>query len=432
MLNQGHEWLIKATYGNDCRERVSSVLGGFYTSAAESLWLHLRESFDQGPNPQPVIEVVHSPVSRPTMFRHGQHEILVYDQHLGQIFNRLTSLTIEDASAQAVEQYVYKLYAQRALVVGRFRTAALFGLMAKFLRGRIDPTPENPGCLARRSQLVAAQETFVIGHELVHTCLSRDKSGAGERISWYTDLMRLTHKAPFYHVDFPHLSDRRAMAEAFDDEYEESMRSALRRRGIPDSDLPLPRVRDPAETELLLNTREHMAEVVTSQPELLEECCCDAFAFIGALKTLTRHGHNPTVVASGALMALYHLRLIQFLDRIVAGQLDAPGIYSLTDFFAQATARASMLRIFILAILNVGGKTSAAKTTHEELTRLTETHATVVFSQVLHCMDFTGAESWLQQAPEVAESARDFETDRHALKRLLGFMQDGGDREESV
>jgi hypothetical protein len=414
------EWLINAAYGNDCRERTSPTLIGLYSSAAESLWTHLGESFDHAPRLKPSLEVVHSAIARPTTFRNGQHETLVYDQYLGQIFNRLTSLTIEGASVHAVDQYMYRLYAQRAFVVGRFRTSALFGLAAKAALGQMDRPPQDPTNQARRGQLVAAQEIFVIGHELVHTCFSRDTVGAAERTSWYTDLMQMAYNAPFYHADFPDLSDRKEIEAAFDEDYTESIRSALRRRGIPDSDLP-PRVRDPDETRRLFQVRERMVQMVAEQTELLEECVCDAFAVIATSKALVRNGRNPVSVASGAVLALHHLRLIQFLDRILAGQLGSYNIYSLSDFFSQAAARVSMLRTFISTLLVLNGKPGAAETIQQELIKINQVYATVVFDQVMHCMDFSAMESKLEQMPEVATSATDFETDRNSLKQLLGF-----------
>jgi hypothetical protein len=395
-------------------------LVGFYSSAAESLWAHLGESFDHGSRPKPSFDVVHSAIARPTTFRNGRSETLVYDQYLGQIFNRLTSLTIEDATAQAVDQYVYKLYAQRAFVVGKFWTSALFGLAAKAALGQVDQPSKEGTTQAERGQLVAAQEIFVIGHELVHTCLSRDSVGAGERTSWYTDLMCVAHKAPFYHVDFPGLSDRKEIEAAFDEEYMESIRSALRRRGIPTSDLP-PRVRDPEETRFLLEMRERMVQIVIGQTGLLEECVCDAFAVIATLKALIRHGHNPVAVASGAVLALHHLRLIQFLDRILAGELGSSNIYSLSDFFSQSAARVSMLRTFISALFVLNGQPDAGEAIQRELIELNQLYSTVVFDQIMHCMNFPVVESKLEQMAEVVDSARDFEADQKNLKRLLGF-----------
>jgi hypothetical protein len=414
------EQLISAVYGDDCRERTSPTLAGFYLTAAESLLGYLGESFDQGLAPKPSVEVVHSAIARPTTFLNGYSETLVYDQNLGQIFNRLTSLVTEDAPAHAVDEYVYKLYAQRAFIVGRFRTSALFGLAAKALQSQVGSLPQDPANQAYKGRLVAAQEVFVIAHELVHTCLSRDAVGAGERTSWYADLMRLAHNGPFYHADFPALSDKQEIEAAFDENYMDSIRNALRRRGVPDSDLPS-QVRDSEKTRSLLETRERMAQLVTERTGLLQECVCDAFAVIASLKALTRHGHNPVEVSSGAVLALHNLRLMQFLDRVLTGRLGSSDIYSLSDFFSHAVARVSMLRAFITALLALNGEHDAAEAIHRHLIRLNEIHGTVVFNQVMHCINFSALESQLEQMPEMMASAADFEADRDSLKRLLGF-----------
>ncbi|HEU5156042.1 MAG TPA: hypothetical protein VFU43_03535 [Streptosporangiaceae bacterium] len=424
MENPTNEWLISAAYGTDCRKRVSPELSAFYSSAVERLWFRLGESFAPSPMPQPVLEVVHSLVARPTVFRSDNSETLVYDQHLGQICNRLTRLALEDAPVQAVDQYVYRLFAQRSFVAGKFRSAALFGLLAKAQSADSWAPSLDSAALVGCSRLVAAQETFILGHELVHSHLSQNKGGPNERVSWYADLMSSVHKAPFHHADFPNVSDPDQIVSVFDQEYADSIRSALQRRGVSDMDIPS-KVRKPGETASLLGTRERMAEILSSNSELLEECVCDAFAVIAGSKVLVRHGLNILDVASGAVLALHHLRLIQFLDRVASNRLgidDIPSLFSLSDSFAQAVARVSMLRAFIVAILVMNKEAEVAQAVHRRLIDLNRIHATVIFDQVLHCMDFPATRSRLGEIPEVAESVEDLEADWKALKSLLGFV----------
>jgi hypothetical protein len=423
MSRSTNNWLVTAAYGRDCQKRVSVELNAFYSATVQSLWLQLGESFSPRSASQPALEVVHSPVARPTTFRLADSETLVYDQYLGQVCNRLTLLMLEDASVQAVDQYVYKLYAQRSFTAGKFRKAALFGLLAKARSADLKAPSQDSAALVARGELVAAQETFVLGHELVHSHLSMNKAMTAERTSWYSDLLSSVHEVPFRHADFPDVSDPEQIASVFDKGYGDSIRSALRRRGISDANIPV-KVRDPGETESLLDMRQRMPEMVIGNPELLEECVCDAFAFISSLKVLMGRGLSPVDVASGAILALHHLRLIQYLDRVASGRLgrdDLSSLFSLSDFFGQAAARISMLRAFVVAILVLSKKGDVARVVHQRLVELNQMHATIVFDQILHCVNFAAIESRLNESAAVVASAEDYQADRRALLRLLGF-----------
>jgi hypothetical protein len=63
----------------------------------------------------PHVEIVHSPHSLPQLLTIDAEPILVYDQHLGQAFARLTRLTTGGASPVAVDAYLAKLAGVRSL-----------------------------------------------------------------------------------------------------------------------------------------------------------------------------------------------------------------------------------------------------------------------------------------------------------------------------
>ena len=156
-------------YGADCLERVQPLLVERYHSVVNHIWSRLPST-----QPAPTIHVIHSPFAQPTSVFDVNGRHLIYDQYLGQLFNRLTRIELLDADPRIVDSYVLKIFGQRNLIRGKSSVA---GAMADVAGSVATPSDiqralaENEDLLRLRVFVASAQEEFAIGHELIHTLI---------------------------------------------------------------------------------------------------------------------------------------------------------------------------------------------------------------------------------------------------------------------
>lgn len=270
------------------------------------------------------MEVVHSLATRPLSSFDGKSWYLTYDQHLGQVLNRLTRLVLSEVDRDVADRYLEKLFAQRLAVAGQF-VAAL--AMSKPWLGSTPPPPETSAQLKRRSLLVHAQEAFVIGHEMTHVLLGQVPALRDELADELFMLLKVEQATP-------EATDQ----EAFEEYWDSSVRAALQRYGLTPSK---ERYRG------LWNPPAGAVEALSSDAALLEECICDYVGSVAGAMASVRLGRSlPTeaFVASG--IALHNLRLLQQLDRYASGtegdERDATFQESVTRLSVHRTA----IRVF--------------------------------------------------------------------------------------
>lgn len=406
------ETLIRIAYGSDCQVRVQPQLAQLYRQLSALLWSLLTEKFQDQRTGRPEVLVVHSPSARAmTIQMSGLPRYLVYDQYLGQVFNKLTRLALEDASTSEVDAYLMKLFAQRAYVSGDFRSAAAMGIAA---RARRPPATSPEEGLARRSRLVLAQEAFIIAHEMVHTLLAADATQAEARGEWYSSLMREVHNLPFTLTDAPEVADPELVMARFAEYEATSVTAAFRRRGVEYE--AKPRSREYSE---MVAERKGLLEATLSESALLEECLCDAFAFGAAVEALSAWRVPPAEVSLGAVMALHNLRIVQLLDRHAAGQLGSE--IAVSDYFVQSVMRLSLLRSFVLASFHLSGEGQLSITAHQEATEFNERHSAAILDQLLYCFEGKELVDRLGSVPAVAEACDDLQGNSAILRHVLGF-----------
>lgn len=128
----------------------------------------------------------------------GAADHLVYDQYLGQSFNRLNRIQFAAHGAPELSMaYASKYVAERLLCLGRTGPAAFFAAVSRqfeqHAREEGDPF-DVPSSLNRlRSMLTAAQEVFVMAHEMAHHRWRLDHVNLREEISFYVQEF-LAHK----------------------------------------------------------------------------------------------------------------------------------------------------------------------------------------------------------------------------------------------
>lgn len=127
----------------------------------------------------PTLFVTYSADRKCELITLGSQNYLVYDQYLGQSFNRLNRIQFATHSAAALSQaYACKFIAERLLCLGLPAPAAFFALASRGLEedahAKGNPFAVPTEIESVRVCLTGAQELFVMAHELAHHRWSLD------------------------------------------------------------------------------------------------------------------------------------------------------------------------------------------------------------------------------------------------------------------
>jgi len=413
-----HDRQLSATFGDDHAKRVLAPLESLYRRYYDETWQRYAElTVNHGGrlDDPPQFHVVHSPKSYPHNIRSAGEVAIIYDQHLGQVFNRLTALTLEDASPALVDCYLQKLFAQRCYVVGDFDSAALFGSVAYLMKSNLkNDKQQSPALDAMRSVLVGLQERFVIAHELAHTALGSSEELLtncewlfGNLVTDYYDLREESGAS---------LSEAEANSQFWDD-----VDAAFMRRN-PGATIPeeaklaarsqKPTARSGAERETEQRLR--------ADPLLRREFLCDSLA---ATSLLTGSKDLSEVIAAfvASTAALHNLRLLKILD----GHIESADTDGNANFLTHAQDRLSLLRAmanaYMLFVLPAGKEHQPEL--HRSLTGWNKDFAAVVNDQLLfHFHPKTMRPHYLKTlGAEFFTIADQIATDPADLRMLLGF-----------
>src|SRR5690606_34351445 len=122
----------------------------------------------------------------------ADRKYLVYDQCLGQSFNRLNRIQFSTHDSYLLSMaYACKYIAERLVTLGAIAPATFFGLISRKFEQNAhasgDPFAINKEDEALRCQLIAVQEMFVMAHELAHHRWSLDKVALGAEMAEYLE-----------------------------------------------------------------------------------------------------------------------------------------------------------------------------------------------------------------------------------------------------
>jgi len=336
----------------------------------------------------------------------GHH--LVYDQYLGQMFNRLTRIELLLPGANVVDAYVFKLFGQRNLIRGRWRQASAMasvsGVAANQQQIR-SALVEPEDIFGFRTVLTHVQETFAIAHELVHSVLARN-AGDELRVKFEPVLEAQRIHLEKAKLDLADPAYRARYVQSLKDD-----RKTLEdRRGIPNSGAPfweLSLAEDVAEIERRV--------VLLRDPTLIEEGICDYFGAIAAAETMSPDDDDRPTFYAAATLGLLHLRLIQYLDNLVDDDTEIRR----SDDFDQSVLRASLLRTGLRT--DVAARSNSASNVAEFdgiATEFNRAHSSSVLDQVL-TVDLPGLTKKFMAFETKAEV--DDPAHQGTIREFLGF-----------
>ncbi|MBF4580781.1 hypothetical protein [Frigoribacterium sp. VKM Ac-2530] len=340
----------------------------------------------------------------------GNH--IVFDQYIGQIFNRLTRLELCDAPTNVVDSYLFKLRAQQLHIADRDRSAAaliVLSGMACSVEEREAALLETEEQLLERSRRSVVQEAFAVGHEVMHLVLE------------YPDL-RVLYDDFFHEVlDVARERAKIGLNTEVEASYEADLQAIQVRRGRPvrSADSPrLPLSSLGLETVLLSAFDRH---------DVRTEAICDLFAALNLRYVLAGQvDMDDGDILATCTLALQHLRMIQYMDNRDSGSDETVG-----DYATQSAARVTLLRTGLamaleleltLAGMNPAVVEKEVHLLHQRATVLNRRHTSVVADHLLAISLDRTAESVLGDQ-SLTSDVDSLATNREALRSLLGFVR---------
>lgn len=306
---------LQASRGSSCLVVPKSKLPQLYADAFARLVTELGILVQGKITPPELILAYSATAHVETISLNDGGAVVVYDQYLGQVFNRLNRLYFEKAAEPEVSAYLHKLSAARCLVVGdpqaALRHAALFAALNRHL------TAASPWTGHQRRDYTFVGEVFVLAHELMHFLYRTDRPAALALEDFYIDLVcavstrdpgspQLTGKERAAKIRAAHnrLSDRQRLMR----ERAEVKNRSSRDRAVKQLSSCLPR---------------YLLGLMT--PHLLEECVCDGIAVLITSGWALRRRIRIGDCALGSFLALHNLRLLRWIDAQAArAGLDGP------------------------------------------------------------------------------------------------------------
>lgn len=149
------------------REMPGFLARDYYRSIFDGLQTSLR-SYGATPD----FDLAYSAERTCETIRTGGRQIVIYDQYLGQTFNQLNRLHFNATEPREARIYAYKVAAEFAQIDGQPRLGALLAMAHVASRdGAIGHRRDTD--IARRAQITALQEVYVMAHEAFHTIVER-------------------------------------------------------------------------------------------------------------------------------------------------------------------------------------------------------------------------------------------------------------------
>lgn len=230
----------------------------------------------------------------------NRRQVVVYDQYLGQSFNRLNDFVLRGWPPSYVTRWGFKHLGHALTAAGSLQAAALaLGLAAMW------HVPDGPGRPSRQDLIsrgitTAVQEQFVLAHECVHVALRLDAAHSAR-----AELDDLVDSVVELHDGASALVDREVIREeALEDELR-----VLKANRIDTEDADF--------VELLrgrIDTTSFKASEALGQKEhLREELICDLVATRLVVEKFGREGFPLPIVISSILLGFHNLTSLEVI-----------------------------------------------------------------------------------------------------------------------
>lgn len=401
--------MLRTMYGADCFDRVMPPMANQYRQWA-STYATILGLDERGGAPD--VHVVHSPGAQPATFpmKSGNH--IVFDQYIGQVFNRLTRLELRDAPSHVVDAYLLKLRAQQLHISNRDRSAAallVLSHMACTPEEREAALVETDDELLNRSLMTVVQEAFTVGHEVMHLVLG------------YPDL-RARYEDFFLEVrDVARERMKIALGPEAEASYEADLEAIRGRRGWTSGPTDAP------ELSLAALGPDAVLLAAFDRQDLQTEAVCDLFAALNLRYVLAGQIDMDEIdILATCTLALQHLRLIQHID-----QRDSSSGETAREYATQSSARVTLLRTGLAMVIDIESflenknplvAEKEVDRLHRRATALNRMHTSVVADHLLLIDLDRSAESVLgdQSHTSVIDSLA---ANREALRGMLGFAR---------
>lgn len=370
--------------------------------------------------PPPELTIVYTPFALTETVSLGAEEYLVYDQFLGQIFNRLNRLIVEDASIEQVDAYLAKLFATRLLVSDRLQESLDYAILHSALMLRISPRRRRRSATKRIYRQTAVQECFVMAHELVHSLQRGSPDEATKLRNDYCDgLMASAEELDAVWVG----QEEDLMRNIAESTIEDAHRAYVRRYGSPDDEQAHQKARYEAVEKILKDHELPDREVASvnklmTDPLLLEECVCDGIATALTVVWASQTAKLPLSISVPACyFALHHLRLLQYVDVLIDPERDNSESRSLA-FLNETLTRFNIFRLGVYANMGLQD-TESLNDMHARLTEANDAYARVVFDQLIFNFEHGATEALADLRDNGEESLINSVPDLEATIRML-------------
>jgi hypothetical protein len=334
---------LAATRGLPASRLASSALVSIY----QGLFKDLLEEFEHLMGTDliaPSLRIQYSAGARVETVLIDDENFVVFDQHLGQAFNRLNLFLETDAPPSRVDSYFYKLSALRLLDNGNPNLAIDYAAMYNLSHSALGPRPASTAQQnALRAVSTRIHEAFALSHELAHLAygISPDYASTIVRTIYEPAVRTEANLRESEKADID-------MDQYMRDTYQRDVEAAWERRyGSIDEEQ-----RQAGRKLFQENFRYSAVKVFTSEveqvfasPALLEECFCDGLATLLVVGWARRRGiGNMSDVLPLVMDGIQHLRLIRAIDVAASSRWDDEAA---DELLATTQPRLSLLRLYM-------------------------------------------------------------------------------------
>jgi tetratricopeptide (TPR) repeat protein len=319
---------------------------------------------------RPNLDVTYSPDALVETLSIGGRRTIVYDQYLGQVFNRLTDFAICEWPANFVMEWGFKQLAIELAGLGRFAEASIAMMLWQKWPEAVRPSERSAEMRDARGLLVGIQEYFVMAHECAHAALALGQGTLGVDVD------------EFYAVVDKIIDDDQEQARNADPE----ALAVLNRRILDDnvraiyagSPVDVEESEPPSLASLDVPSEwterdpEQLANWITERGHLREEILCDVIATRLTMARYADYRMGPSVVIPNLLHALHNLTSIEVIRGAAREVANAPHASQVTE----TLARKRVWRAHVE--LEYAGQVNPSGWLHGALVQVTDLHARTV------------------------------------------------------
>lgn len=356
----------------------------------------------------PQLHICHSLSALPETLLNDGTRTVIYDQNLGQSFNRLTDFVVSDWPPNLVLRWGFKHLGITLAGLGKYMEASVALMLHKTWPDDGRPTARSNEMLSVRGPLVYMQEYFVLAHECVHAAIDRPDSPFDLR--------------GFEGVIDQVVSLRKKRLDALDPSVAEADRSKFAEDELQAiSSGSLNYAISSEDTEVLTSRvpelpSDVLGEWIAERQHLREELLCDAIATQLTVKRFAVEGLSVGYVLANLLHALHNLTSLEVVrqcGRKVAGAPDAQAI--------EISARKSFWReltgiLYGEEIRRVPGS--------DLLVEVTEAHAKSVGDQLIFTLSAEFSHGLERLAPQLSDLAASEDYVRQILDEMTSSADD--------